>query len=596
MKPAESSQQQNRERRLIGLIWLGVIISLSLVAAIAYSVNRTVKEENERAFTKNLTFLADSSAKSVELFMESVISDMITSSQLDAVKRYDIQAVDKAFRGIISKHDERISHMILLDGAGETRLIVTKAPDPHLLHGQIHSFFLETMPRWRVNIATRIVQTPHYRGIAVGMPIFRQARPEGEKGAGGIFASGMIIALIGVDDLVKTIIEPVRVGSSGFAWLYNGETIMADAGKIDGMAGDIYGAMGDGGRLASEFRMAASGHRTAGWIPLNQDGRRLKVDGAREEWYVSMAAVRILDKSWSLAVAAPEWEATRLLNKSFWQTMSLLVVVVLIVVLGGTLMTRANRRLALAEEKALHAIELEEKNRVLEDLNRRMDEFVAVVSHDIRSPLNVISGFVKMIQSSREGGHFQRETATMLRSCNRLMQLVNDILDVSKLEGGKVILAYDPIVIDDIIEESVRTMEFAANEKKQEITINLGEKTTLDCDGAKLLQVMNNLISNAIKFTPRGGAITVSKTAENGHVTVKVSDTGPGIPADQQGIVFEKFEQLRTHQLGIEPGSGLGLTICKNLVELHGGTVGVSSVSGQGSTFHITLPLKKPGR
>jgi len=105
--------------------------------------------------------------------------------------------------------------------------------------------------------------------------------------------------------------------------------------------------------------------------------------------------------------------------------------------------------------------------------------------------------------------------------------------------------------------------------------------------------VMNNLIGNAIKFTPKGGSISVAKKEENNHVSITVSDTGPGIPADQQGMVFEKFEQIRAHQLGIVPGSGLGLTICKSLVELHGGTIGVSSVSGQGSTFHINIPLSR---
>ncbi|MDH5509754.1 MAG: HAMP domain-containing histidine kinase, partial [Nitrospinota bacterium] len=257
--------------------------------------------------------------------------------------------------------------------------------------------------------------------------------------------------------------------------------------------------------------------------------------------------------------------------------------------------SRVNRRLAKAEEKARLASELEEKNRSLADMNRRMDEFVSVVSHDIRSPLNVVNGFVKLIRSSPGGEAFDRETGVMLRSCERMSQLTRDILDVAKLEAGKVALAYDPIVIDDIIKESGQIMEFAMTEKKIELRMELGEPTKMEGDSGKLLQVMNNLIGNAVKFTPTEGSIMIAKRVEKTDVLISVSDTGPGIAEEEKGMLFSKFEQLKKSQQGVEPGFGLGLSICKSVIELHGGGITVSSAPGEGATFMVRIPLINPG-
>jgi len=429
------------------------------------------------------------------------------------------------------------------------------------------------------------------------MPIFRKARPsEGEAKISQIYKSGMIMALIDVNDFIKDLIAPVQIERSGFAWLYTqGGTILGDKTRLDYFVKNLYGDKGKTvDDLKSDFAKILKGQSVKGWSSHETSGRDISIELDDENWHIATSKINALDQTWTLAVAAPEAEATRILDMSFRQSVIMFFIVVLILVIGGSLMTRVHRRWARAEEKAFYASELEEKNRSLNELNRRMDEFVAVVSHDIRSPLNVIRGFIKMIQTSPNGPQFERETKVMLRATNRLMQLVNDILDVSKLESGKVLLAYDPLVIDEIIMESVKTMEYIAREKEQVISLSLGDATAMEGDGAKLLQVINNLIGNAVKFTPKGGQIGVTKRVEDGRVVVMVSDTGPGIPVEEQGFVFDKFEQVKHHQQGIEPGSGLGLTICKSLVELHGGAISVSSVPGQGSTFHVEIPLRRP--
>lgn len=584
------------ERAYITAIWLAVSLFLALVAFLGYSLNKTVKAENERSFTKNLSFLAESSAKSSQMFFEGMVSELLLLTEIDVVKNYRIPEADLAFRGVIAKHMEAISHMILLNDSGQTSLMVTKDPDPSGVKPFVTEFFKETMPKWRVHVSSRMFVSPTYRGIAVGTPIFRKVAEEKREkpSASGIYASGMIIALIGADDLVGRLVEPVRAGQSGFAWLSTeGGDILANNARLESFVKSAYGPGGDIGRFRDEFSKAIKGVKVHGWTLLDESRAVFKTSLGGDEWFVASAQVRILDQVWSLAVAEPGYEAETLLNKSFWQSVMLLILVTLILVLGGSLMTQANRRLIRAEEKALHAAELEAKNRSLEELNRRMDEFVAIVSHDIRSPLGVISGMLKLIQSSPEGKAFKRETSTSLRSCGRLMQLVTDILDVSKIEAGAARITYDELAVDDIIEESVKTMEFAASEKGQSVTVDMGDRTVMEGDAAKLLHVMNNLLSNAIKFTPRGGAVGVAKRVEDGHAHIMVSDTGPGISSEERDAVFGKFEQLKRTQQGVEPGSGLGLSICKGYVELHGGTISVTGGEGHGSTFHVRIPLRR---
>ncbi|VAX16028.1 hypothetical protein MNBD_NITROSPINAE01-1355 [hydrothermal vent metagenome] len=579
----------------IGLIWMGVAIALIGVAFTAVRLNQTITAESEAAFEKNISFLADSSAKSIQLFMDGVISEIVLLTEIDAVKQYKAKEADIAFRGVISKHKELISHMILLNDAGKVEVMVTKDPDPYRMKDKIDRFFKETIAGWKVNISKELFESETYHSIAIGMPIFRKVeQPSGTVAPSGIYASGMIMALIGIDDLVTRFVDPVRSGKPGFSWLLTeGGDLISNTTERDIFIKQLYGPIGDENTFKDEFIKVMNGETVAGWRVKGDSHKNIDIAFGDEKWLVSTAKIDVSEKGWTMAVAAPLSEATHLLNKSFMQSVVLFIFVVIILLFGGSMMLELNRRRVRAEEKALHTLELEEKNKTLNELNLRIDEFLAIVSHDIRSPLNVIRGFVKVIQSSPSGSVFKRETDTMLRSSNRLMQLVNDILDVSKLEAGKVKLSLHRMAIDDVIIESVKTMEFAVAEKNQEIKVELGDKTNMKGDSIKLLQVMNNLLGNAIKFTPKGGVISVKKTLRNGNIIISVTDTGPGIPTDQQGAVFDKFEQIKHHQQGIEPGSGLGLTICKNIVDLHGGHIGVESEYGKGSIFTITIPLNE---
>ncbi len=398
-------------KHYLWLIWLGVVLSLAAVAMIAFSLNQTLKAESEASFRKNLQFLAESSAKSIKLFFDGVISEIVLLSEIDAVKQYKSEDVDLAFRGVIAKHNERISHMILLNNKGEIQVMVTKDTDPFQIKSQINDFFRETMAVWRVSISQELFVSETYRGLAIGMPIFRKlkSRPGQKKGPSWIYASGTLMALVGVNDLVHQLIGPIRMEKAGIAWLYTGgKDLLANEERLGEFTKDIYGDRGGADRLNKDFGKAIKGEAASGWSVLDKDGRAMEVKSFSEKWFISTAKIKILDRVWTLAVAAPQSAATHFLTKSFIQTAALFAFMVVILLFGGFMITRLYQRRVRAEEKALYASELEEKNKSLRSLTKRMDEFLSIVSHDIRSPLSVIVGFVKMIRSAPNGSQFNR--------------------------------------------------------------------------------------------------------------------------------------------------------------------------------------------
>lgn len=588
-------------RQFIWILWFAVFLALGGVTLIAYNLNLTVQNEAARQYHNTLRFIAESSAKSVKLSLERVISELVFQTQLEVVKNFETPKVHESFGSVILNHQGLISHMLLFSGAGEgVAAVVEKGPSPSEVKEQAKDYLRETIAGYTVRINPRLVTANGYRGVMFGMPITRKARPPEGLGAAApsaIFTSGLVAAIVNVDTLVDTLIAPIPIEENGVAWLVTGSgDVVGDERGLAQFTQALYGPKGSAARLTSELAGALKGDVPQGWSATGPQARDFLLKFRGETWLVSAARINALDQVWTLALATPRDAAIGLVTRSFWQSVGLVAFAALIFLMGGVMLTRAHRRLARAEEKALLAAALEEKNRTLAELNQRMDEFVAVVSHDIRSPLNVIRGYIKLIQSAPGGKTFERETANMMRSCNRLAQLTSDILDIAKLESGKMTLAYDPVNLDSLIMESVQTMEFATTEKQLRVRVELGEETVIEGDSGKLLQVMNNLIGNAVKFTPKGGAITIAKTARDAIVEVGIADTGPGIDVKDQDILFSRFEQVRRHQLGVEPGSGLGLSICKSIVELHGGSIRVTSTPGEGSMFTVTLPVARPAR
>jgi CheY-like chemotaxis protein/nitrogen-specific signal transduction histidine kinase len=226
--------------------------------------------------------------------------------------------------------------------------------------------------------------------------------------------------------------------------------------------------------------------------------------------------------------------------------------------------------------------------------NRLKDEFLATLSHELRTPLNAILGYSRMIRSGLVTGDKQtRAIETVERNATSLTQIVADILDVSRIIAGKLRLDVQPVELPRVVEQATEAILPGANAKGVRVkTVVDPGASPIAGDPERLQQVIWNLVSNAVKFTPRGGQVQVRVERVNSHVELVVSDTGIGIAKEFLPHIFERFRQADGGTTRAHSGLGLGLAITRHLVELHGGSIEVSSAGeGTGATFRIRLPV-----
>lgn len=229
----------------------------------------------------------------------------------------------------------------------------------------------------------------------------------------------------------------------------------------------------------------------------------------------------------------------------------------------------------------------------LRAVDRLKQHFLSVASHDLRAPLTAVSINVSLLQKGVKGELPQKaldELARVQLNSTRLVSLVNELLELDKLEAGKLILDRQPVGLSDVCEAAKQSL-FPLARKKSISIITPSNDAVVFAEEKRLLQVVENLVSNAIKFSPENSTIEIKLTNANGFCELLVSDQGGGIPLEQQELIFDKFRQARSAGASRSDGSGLGLAVVKALVQSHGGTVGVLSNSGRGSTFWVRLPL-----
>jgi PAS domain S-box-containing protein len=242
------------------------------------------------------------------------------------------------------------------------------------------------------------------------------------------------------------------------------------------------------------------------------------------------------------------------------------------------------------------AVALENARLYLEarDANRMKDEFLAVLSHELRTPLNAIVGYARLLRGGiLAGDKATRALETLERNASLLTQIVEDVLDVSRIVAGKIRLDVQPVELPLVIDNAAATVQPAADAKGVRVQTIVDPRVgPVSGDPDRLQQVVWNLLSNAVKFTPKGGRVQVRVERVNSHVEIVVSDTGIGIPLDFLPYVFERFRQAEAGTTRKTGGLGLGLAIVRHIVEMHGGTVQASSDGeGAGATFRVRLPL-----
>ena len=249
-------------------------------------------------------------------------------------------------------------------------------------------------------------------------------------------------------------------------------------------------------------------------------------------------------------------------------------------------------RAARAEAETVQRL-LAEQNERLRELDRLKDEFVSLVSHELRTPLTSIRGYIELLLEDLDPSETDRRRYLEIieRNSHRLLDLVSDLLFLAQVEAGKLAIERAPLNLGKVVQECIETSSPVADARGIELTAHLGHVPTLQGDRARLAQMLDNLVSNALKFTPKGGRVAVRLQADDGTAVLAVKDTGLGIPADEQGRLFERFFRSSTATETAIPGTGLGLTITKAIVERHGGRIEFESTEGVGTTFRVSLPL-----
>jgi len=274
----------------------------------------------------------------------------------------------------------------------------------------------------------------------------------------------------------------------------------------------------------------------------------------------------------------------------------------------------ACRALGVAIERAQVQQNLRQANEDLAQASQMKSEFLASMSHELRTPLNSILGFADLLERQRKeplSDNQLKQVKAIKRSGEHLLQLINDILDLSKIEAGKTELELKPVVIHSLCSQCMRMVQPRADKKRIALSLELDYQVEqVQLDERRVRQILINLLSNAIKFTPEEGKVKLSGNLRYGHqllqevrpdrspvndstpyLCLEVADTGIGIPKEKQGLLFRPFQQVDSSLTRRHEGTGLGLALTKRLAELHGGTVSVESEENQGSCFRVWLPL-----
>ena len=612
------------------LIWKYTAVVVTLVAAAVISVALSELYFTSRDLKKAVTRVeqdkASSAARSIHQLVDNLVLELEAVAQPTVGKgRAGLVERDQDFQSLLG-HEGSIRRLTYLDGSGREQVRTSPLEIDRLGTGRDRS-------------STAAFVRARADGRYFGRVVFGRASPPhmtiavSESTPRG----GVVVADVDVS-AVRQVVERARVGSTGYAYAVDSGGVLVTHPNINLVLRRTSFADLPQVRAA----LQAPRDSTRDTVAVGHDEKGTKV----------LSAFRVVQPlGWRVFVEEPTSEAYAPLRSAIWRTALLLVVFLALAIATGVLLARrlvrpitsmqaaaarigsgafdqrievpSNDELgALAEEFNVMAErlqesyaglelkveertreletalrELDDKSRELEDASKHKSEFLANMSHELRTPLNAIVGFSQVLREEMFGDVNEKQAEYLddiLSSGNHLLSLINDILDLAKVEAGQIELEVTSFSLREALERGVVTIRERATEDG--VRVELQTSTGIDAvegDERRVRQVIFNLLSNAVKFTPSGGTVDVNAYRVDGEVRVAVRDTGPGLAPEDHQRIFEEFQQSETgvHQ---REGTGLGLALSKQLVELHGGRIWVDSELGKGSTFVFTLPARHP--
>ena len=341
-----------------------------------------------------------------------------------------------------------------------------------------------------------------------------------------------------------------------------------------------------------EARRAGSLHQAA------EEARAVDVNGPDDQIRTLIADMEIAEAQ---ALAERRDEAGRAYQRAVnGRVVAGVISAALLIAIAGIAgfhaRTKAKREVELvaSERRARESAVREQEARAeAEGANRQKDQFLAVLSHELRTPLNAVLGWTQILQTAGPSeSTIVRALASIRRNAETQQRLVEDLLDVSRIISGKLPFEKEPFNLRVAVSAAVESIRPAVGAKGLTLESDLENTRPVMGDPGRIQQVAGNLLSNAVKFTPKGGTVSVHTQARPDAVEISVDDTGVGIAPEDQGRIFEEFGQAKEGK-SREGSTGLGLTLAKRFVELHGGAMTLRSTVGQGSTFTFVLPLRR---
>jgi two-component system, NtrC family, sensor kinase len=609
------------------LIWKYTAVVVALVAAATISVGLTELYFTSRDIKRAVTHVEQDKASTAAITIEQLTRDLI--HELGSVAQPTVEhgragreERNQDFHRLLER-EELISQLSYVDPSGRER-VRTSPLEPDRTNGRVD---LSSAPEFvRARAEKKYLGRVYFqRGSQPHVTIAVSETPPGR---------GVIVADVDLSS-VSDIIARARVGTTGYAYAVDGRGVLITHRDINLVLRRTSFAALPQVRAALTSKSSRSETATVG---RDQDGTK-----------VLSAYQTVKPLGWRVFVEEPLSEAYAPLRAAIWRTAFLLIAFLLLAVATSVFLARrlvrpiesiqvaaakigsgeldqrievsSNDELgALADEFNRMAAQLQEsysglelkveerthelglalnaldmKSHELEAASQHKSDFLANMSHELRTPLNAILGFSQVLREEMVGEVNEKQAEYLddiLSSAHHLLSLINDVLDLSKVEAGQFELEIAPFSLRDSLERGVVMVRERAT--RDGVRIALAADPDADVvkgDERRVRQVIFNLLSNAVKFTPEGGVVDVSAKRVDGEIHVSVTDTGPGLAPGDHERIFDEFQQTGA---GIEQreGTGLGLALSKSLVELHGGRIWVDSELGRGSTFVFALPVE----
>jgi len=613
------------------LIWKYTVVVVTLVVAAIISVGVSESyftyEDSKRAVTNSEADKASSAAVSIDQFIQEILGDLKSVAQPSS----DPSGLERlqSFRRLLGRQ-RLVSQLTYLDASGKECVRVYSF-EINLVDSRTCGSDRSTSPAFTQAKA----QGQYFGNVAFNdldaRPHITVAVSEDAPGA------GVIVADVDLRSVLEAV-DRARIGAAGYAYVVDAQGELIAHPDINLVLAHTSFASLPQVRAA----LTAAAAVTAGVVTVGRDRAGTEVLSAFQS---------VKPPGWWVFVEEPLSEAFAPIESAIGRTVLLLVVFLLLAVGTSVLLARnlvrpiesiqaaaakmgsgvLNQRIEISSRDELGALadefnrmaarlqafyagleqqvqertrelamalaELDEKSRELEAVSHHKSEFLANMSHELRTPLNAISGFSQVLRKQLFGEINEKQAEYLddiLGSARHLLSLIDDVLDLSKVEAGQIDLQVAPFSLPGALERGVVIVRERATKGGVRVSLSFDPRVdTVIGDERRIRQVIFNLLANAVKFTPAGGTVDIATAQGDGDVRVSVSDTGPGIAPEDQERIFEEFQQAAAGKEQQE-GTGLGLALSKRLVELHDGRMWVDSELGTGSTFVFTLPAQ-PG-